>query len=101
MREELYIITSVCENRITDQRLALKGRVPTEVTALLRNYAEKQELVEAVEQIDQGDTDGMDGYELGINLDFDEQGHFSAYCYIDENFDIYARPMPEGPNLSS
>ena len=101
VKEELYIITSVNENVITDQRLAFKDKVPGEVIALLRSYAEKQKLDEVVDQIGKGDFADMYGYELGIDADFDEEGCFSAHCYIDETFDIYAMPMPERPKLDA
>ena len=96
---DLYIITCVYENRIKRQILENAGDVPARVRSLLLEYVEQQDDKELLDLLNNGDTlRDEDGYELGLDSTFDDEGDLHAYCYAyDQAFDIYAMPMPEYP----
>ena len=91
VRENAYIVTCVIENRISMEICTSRENVPETVEKYLRGYLQKQELTDILEEFDKGERENG---EWGCDTKFDEEGKYSAYCYVDENFDIYARPLP-------
>ena len=88
-----YVLICVKENTVTGISLEERSDVPIHVHRLLQEYGKLKGLQEMLEALKDGESEGGD---WAIDKEFQDGGRFSAYCYLLENYDIYAIPLPQG-----